>query len=140
MRLRRDRDVLQRREPGQHGGDLERARQAEPAADMHRQAVTSPPAKRMRPASGAICPHTCPIRVVLPAPFGPIRAWIAPSSTAIDRPSVTVSAPYDLRSPSRTRIGSAHAVPPPNQPDEAAARTPHDQDKQDRKSTRRKSS
>src|SRR3546814_20865003 len=55
---------------------------------------------------------------------------IAPSSTAIDRPSVTVSAPYDLRSPSRTRIGSATAVPPPNQPAEAAARIQHYQDQQ----------
>src|SRR3546814_1038605 len=55
---------------------------------------------------------------------------IAPSSTAIDRPSVTVSAPYDLRSPSRTRIGSATAVPLPNHPAEAAARIQHDQDQQ----------
>ena len=36
------------------------------------------PSKAMVPASWAISPVICLISVDLPAPFGPMRAWISP--------------------------------------------------------------
>ena len=42
--------------------------------------VTSAPAKRMRPASGCSSPASWATSVVLPAPLGPITAWISPGS------------------------------------------------------------
>ena len=42
------------------------------------------PSSRILPAVGLSTPVRRLITVVLPAPFGPIRAWRAPGSTAID--------------------------------------------------------
>ena len=39
----------------------------------------SRPAKRMLPASGSSRPQSRLTKVVLPAPFGPISAWMPPS-------------------------------------------------------------
>src|SRR5688500_18814431 len=47
--------------------------------------------------------------LVLPAPFGPIRANSSPGSTANDTPSSTVSPPKRSDRPSNTRS----AIPPP---------------------------
>src|SRR5262249_41989657 len=45
-------------------------------------AVMSPPSKRIRPESGATSPASWPIRVVLPAPFGPMTACSSPRTTS----------------------------------------------------------
>src|SRR5438445_4789329 len=42
----------------------------------------SRPANRMHPESGVISPASCPISVVLPAPFGPMMTWSSPSDTS----------------------------------------------------------
>ncbi len=62
-------------------------------------AVTSAPSKRTRPASGRRCPDSCATRLVLPAPFGPIRAWISPGRTSRSTWSVATSAPKRLTRP-----------------------------------------
>src|SRR3954453_15168473 len=54
--------------------------------------MSSPP-KRMLPASGMRLPASCAMKVVLPAPFGPITACVSPSSTSSVTPSVALSAP-----------------------------------------------
>ena len=46
----------------------------------------------MRPASGAISPASWPIRVVLPAPFGPMIACTSPCATSRSMPSVAMHA------------------------------------------------
>ena len=58
--------------------------------------VMSSPAKRIVPAFGAISPESWAIAVVLPAPFGPISAWISPSATSRFRLSVAVRPPEPL--------------------------------------------
>src|SRR5712691_1367911 len=45
-------------------------------------AVMSSPAKRTRPRSGRRLPASWLISVVLPAPFGPMMAWVSPSRTS----------------------------------------------------------
>ena len=56
---------------------------ATPRAVMRsaRQPVMSWPSNTRRPALGASTPVTRLKSVVLPAPFGPITAWMAPGST-----------------------------------------------------------
>ena len=48
-----------------------------------RASSTGWPSKVMRPASAASTPVTRLKNVVLPAPFGPISAWIWPCATSI---------------------------------------------------------
>src|SRR4051812_31682180 len=91
-------------------------------------AVTSRPAKTTRPASGRKVPLTWWISVVLPAPFGPMTAWISPGRTSSETPSVTASPPKRLRNPSRRRIGSATARA--QQADQPAAQEQHGQHQQ----------
>src|SRR4051812_3423259 len=67
----------------------------------------SAPAKKMRPVSGARLPEICAIKVVLPAPFGPINAWTSPGATASVTRSVATMPPKRLSSPSSRRSGSA---------------------------------
>src|SRR5438874_2381688 len=54
----------------------------------------SSPAKTMRPASGRSSPASWPMKVVLPAPLGPITACISPSRTSKSMPSLARRAPY----------------------------------------------
>src|SRR6266568_247491 len=56
-------------------------------------AVMSSPAKRTRPRSGKRLPASWLIRVVLPAPFGPMIAWVSPSRTSRSTLSLASSAP-----------------------------------------------
>src|SRR5882762_3642258 len=65
-------------------------RRARAGADS---AVTSSPAKRTRPRSGRRLPASWPISVVLPAPFGPMMAWVSPSRTSRSTSSLASSAP-----------------------------------------------
>src|SRR5688572_18971021 len=55
--------------------------------------VMSSPAKRMLPESGCNSPETCLMKVVLPAPLGPITACVSPSRTSKSTPSVATRAP-----------------------------------------------
>src|SRR6218665_2053126 len=79
------------------------------------------------------------LRVVdLPAPFGPIRAWIEPWATAMSSPPTAVSPPKRMVSPSTFRKGAALSAAMARLPDavadkgeEAARRIHHEQD-QDR--------
>src|SRR5437763_374540 len=54
-------------------------------------------------------PHTQLSTLVLPAPFGPMRAKSSPASTANDTPSSTLSPPK----PRWTSRKSSSAIPPP---------------------------
>src|SRR5689334_14175451 len=57
------------------------------------RSVTSSPANVMRPPSGRRFPASWPMKVVLPAPFGPMIACVSPSRTSKSMPSVARSAP-----------------------------------------------
>src|SRR5712691_3970667 len=61
--------------------------------------VMSSPAKRTRPRSGTRSPASWLISVVLPAPFGPMIAWVSPSSTSRSTWSLASSAPKLLVRP-----------------------------------------
>src|SRR5436190_12612383 len=87
-------------------------------------AVMSSPAKKMRPLSGTRLPASWLMKVVLPAPFGPMMAWVSPSRTARSMPSVARSAPKAL---TRLRTSSIGA---PENSGEAALEEDHRQDEQ----------
>src|SRR6266567_1684642 len=61
-------------------------------------AVMSSPPSTIRPEEGASAPMSMLTKVVLPAPFGPIRAWRAPVCRRKSMSSATVSAPKLLHS------------------------------------------
>src|ERR1700704_1637366 len=63
----------------------------------------SSPRKRIRPESGRRLPASWPMNVVLPAPLGPMIAWVSPSSTSRSTPSVALSAPKPLCRPLTSR-------------------------------------
>src|SRR3954466_4059041 len=65
----------------------------------------SSPAKAMRPASGRRLPASWPMKVVLPAPFGPITACVSPSATSKSMPSLARSAPNCFVSARTSSIG-----------------------------------
>src|SRR3981081_3487315 len=62
-------------------------------------AVMSSPAKRTRPRSGRRSPASWLISVVLPAPFGPMMAWVSPSRISRLTSSHASSAPKLLVRP-----------------------------------------
>src|SRR3989441_4374818 len=66
--------------------------------------VMSSPANRMRPPSGRRLPASWPMKVVLPAPFGPMIACVSPSRTSRSMPSVVRSAPKLLVNPLTSSI------------------------------------
>src|SRR5579864_5708297 len=55
--------------------------------------VTSSPLKTMRPVVGDVSPARQLKKVDLPAPFGPIRPMISPSSTARSAPATARKSP-----------------------------------------------
>src|SRR5690606_5563813 len=61
--------------------------------------ATGAPSSTMLPASGVSTPVTSLIRVDLPAPFWPIRAWISPARRLSPAPSRATVAPKRLRRP-----------------------------------------
>src|SRR5258705_4136378 len=69
----------------------------------------SRPPKRMRPASGLSSPLSWPIKVVLPAPFGPMTAWSSPVGTASVISSDASTPPKRLLKPSISRRASVTA-------------------------------
>src|SRR5258705_13259924 len=60
-----------------------------------RSVISSPP-KWTCPASGRSSPESCLMKVVLPAPFGPITACVSPARTSKSTWSVATSAPNVL--------------------------------------------
>src|SRR3954468_10985347 len=68
--------------------------------------VMSSPAKTMWPESGRRLPASWLMKVVLPAPLGPMMACVSPSRTARSMPSVARSAPKDLTSWRTSSIGT----------------------------------
>src|SRR5215467_1959275 len=86
-------------------------------------------AKRMRPESGAISPVSCPIRVLLPAPFGPMMACNSPGGMASEMPSEATTPPKCLVRLSIKRSASATARALQETVD-AAARKQHHQEEQ----------
>src|SRR5262245_5333705 len=65
----------------------------------------SAPAKRTVPESGRKLPASWLMKVVLPAPFGPITACVSPSTTSKSMPSLARSAPNCFVSPRTSSIG-----------------------------------
>src|SRR5919204_3664335 len=87
-------------------------------------AVTSSPAKTMRPASGRRSPASWPMKVVLPAPFGPMMACVSPSRTSKSMPSLARSAPKLFVRARTSSIGLVEDA------GEAAAEEDHRQDEE----------
>ncbi len=74
-------DRLQRREVGEELVDLEGARQAARARLRRASRLMSRPSSRTWPEVGGSTPVSRLTKVVLPAPFGPIRACRAPTGS-----------------------------------------------------------
>jgi hypothetical protein len=70
----RERHRFKRVETGKQCIDLECAREPAPHAVLRTQPVMSSPPRRICPALGVNIPVIRLIKVVLPAPFGPINA------------------------------------------------------------------
>src|SRR5262245_8592583 len=68
--------------------------------------------------------------VVLPAPFGPMIAWVSPSSTSRSIRSDAVSAPKVFVSPRIWSSGSAIARAPRQEAEESAPREEDDDDEE----------
>src|SRR5947207_7822237 len=91
--------------------------------------VMSSPANRMRPASGRRLPASWPMKVVLPASFGPMMACVSPSRTSRSMPSVARKAPKLLVSPLTSSI-EASRIGLVEDARQAAAEEDHRQDEQ----------
>src|SRR5580704_2491867 len=97
--------------------------------------VTSSPSKTMRPAVGKVSPARQLKKVDLPAPFGPIRPMISPSSTVRSAPdtarklpnafdtflaSSSIGAPPALRRAAIPQLEQAAGLEARDQDDDAA--------------------
>ncbi len=71
--------------------------------------VTSDPSSRIEPPVGGSRPLMAFSSVLFPAPFGPTRARISPSSTCIVTPSTAGRPPKCFWTPSSSRIGTVVA-------------------------------
>src|SRR5215510_15976296 len=89
----------------------------------------SRPSNRITPESDAISPVSCPIRVLLPAPFGPMMACSSAGGMASEMPSEATTPPKRLVRLSIARSASATA-PALQETVDAAARKQHDQEEQ----------
>ena len=76
--LHREHDVFQQRHRQHDAGNLERAREALARAPRHAQPTMLCPPNSMLAAVGRSWPDSCASSVVLPAPLGPMIAWICP--------------------------------------------------------------
>src|SRR5712691_8094654 len=101
----------------------ERARPLRARRGAGRCVMSSPP-KTMRPPSGRRLPASWPMKVVLPAPFGPMMAWVSPSRTSRSMPSVARSAPKLLVNPLTSSIWLVE------DPRQAAAEEDHREDEE----------
>src|SRR5260370_18743062 len=82
----------------------ERARPLRARRGAGSRVMSSPP-KTMRPPSGRRLPASWPMKVVLPAPFGPMMACVSPLRTSRSMPSVARSAPKLFVSARTSSIG-----------------------------------
>src|SRR5688572_29187312 len=105
----------------------ERARPLRERRGAGRAVMSSPP-KRTSPASGCSSPEICLMKVVLPAPLGPITACVSPSRTSKSTPSVATSAPKVLRS---LRVSRRLFIFPRQEAGQAAPREQHDEHEED---------
>src|SRR6201992_2659737 len=80
----------------------------------------------MLPESGCNCPVSWVIKVVLPAPLGPMMACSSPAATSSDRWSVAAMPP-NRRTRLSTRSKGSATAQPPEQAHDAAAPEQHDQ-------------
>src|SRR5260221_7005304 len=87
-------------------------------------AVMSSPAKWICPASGRSSPESCLMKVVLPAPFGPITACVSPGRTSKSTASVATRAPKVLCS---LRVSRRLLMLSRHQAGESASGEDHDQ-------------
>src|SRR5947209_19792921 len=87
----------------------------------------SRPWKRRRPASGVISPASWPIKVVFPAPFGPMTACSSPSGIASEIASEAITPPKCFESSSICSSASATRSTR-NETIDSAAREQHDQE------------
>src|SRR5690606_33862166 len=89
----------------------------------------SSPARRIVPVSCLSVPQIGWMSVDLPAPFGPISAWISPGRRSSETSSVARNAPKDLLRLESSRTGSAMTLSMPGlsgeKPHKAAARKEH---------------
>src|ERR1700719_1254950 len=89
----------------------------------------SHPLKKIWPFSGLISPASWPIRVDLPAPFGPMIACNSPADTSSEMPSEARTPPNRLVRSRICSIGSATVQARQNAVD-AAAGIDHDEQQQ----------
>src|SRR6185437_15639582 len=105
-----------------------------PAAQMRcgGRPAMSRPSKTMRPASGRWKPARAANKVVLPAPFGPIRATISPAWTSRETPSTAFRPPNDLLMPLTSSMApSSMAIHPAEQAGQAVGQTADNQHQHD---------
>src|SRR4029079_7980442 len=91
------------------------------------------PANRTRPESEPNWPLSCAIKVVLPAPLGPMMACSSPRGTSSVMASLATMPPNRFDNPSICSSGSATFEPRVEtwqQDVDAAAREQHDQQQQ----------
>src|SRR5262252_783611 len=81
----------------------------------------------MRPLSGTTSPLNCPIKVDLPAPFGPIIACSSPAGSTSEIPSAATTPPNRLVRPSISRSVLATATPRHQTVDAAVDGDRHDE-------------
>ena len=134
MRLHRQRDIVERGELAKQRGDLERA------GDAERRAAGRAEARDVALRQNGSCRHRGAVRrragtsVVLPAPFGPMTAWISPGMTvSVTSPSAS-SPPNRLVSPAvASSAQPSRSRPIPRRTEQAEQprfRTQHDEDQQ----------
>ena len=78
-----------------------------------RRPTSSSPSSRIEPRSARNWPLTMLKVVVLPAPFGPIRASSSPGARSNAMPSTALTPPKDLPRPRTSRSGLAALMPSP---------------------------
>src|SRR2546426_12454250 len=110
--------------PEQRRG-LERSRDTAPADLRRAKPDVRSPLKKTSPAVSGITPVMRLKTVLLPAPLGPIRPWIAPRVTVMEK-SATASKPPNRRETprsSRSKDGSRSCGrPSPQSPEKAPGR------------------
>ena len=107
MGLHGERDVVERGEVAEDAGDLERAREAHARARGVAQARDVGAGEADRAGVGPqLAGELADDSVVLPAPFGPMSAWISPVATSRSTPSVATSAAEALGQPCASRAAA----------------------------------
>src|SRR5437016_13823733 len=84
----------------------------------------SAPLNTIRPISVGSTPEICPMSVVLPAPFGPMRACTSPRTTSSVTSSVATTPPKRLETPRSSSM--ALRLHSPLEPGDALGREHHD--------------